>query len=235
MQPLFVIPARGGSKGIPGKNIKHLNGKPLIQYSLEVARYFCNDERICVSTDSKEIGNVLESLGYQLPFLRPDELSTDEADINSALIHAIEHYRGKGLQFDIIVLLQPTSPLRSVQDVQLALNAYTNDIDMVVSVCEAAANPFYVMFTENEQGILQKLTEQQFERRQDAPVVYQLNGAVYVINVGSLLSKGIKGFTQKKKIVMDRNRSIDIDTAEDWLFAEFMLEKGIVDAKKLLA
>jgi len=118
MNILYLIPARGGSKGIPHKNIKSLAGKPLIYYSIDVARELTTDDNICVSTDDNEIIKVVENYGLKVPFKRPDELATDNATTNDVILHAINFYESIGKQYDIIVLLQPTSPLRKSQHVK---------------------------------------------------------------------------------------------------------------------
>ena len=119
---LVVIPARGGSKGLPGKNIKMLCGKPLIAYSIDVARAFADDKNICVSTDSEEIKQVVEQYGLKVPFLRPDHLATDTATSDDVLIHAVNYYREQyGRTFKKLMLLQPTSPLRTKEDVEGAI------------------------------------------------------------------------------------------------------------------
>lgn len=234
MKPLFIIPARAGSKGILKKNIRLLGIKPLIKYSFDLARCFVGDERICVSTDSQEIAEFLSSCNYKVPFIRPLGLATDDTEMNKVLLHATEYYQQIGLEFDVVVLLQPTSPFRSVSAVKNALLIYESSLDMVVSVCEPVANPYYVMFIEGEDNLLYRLLEGNYQRRQDTPEVYQLNGAIYVINPQSLLEKGMKSFTKNKKIIMDRLSSIDIDTEEDWIFAEFLIEKKIIVPSKLL-
>lgn len=114
MEILYIIPARGGSKGIPRKNIKLLAGRPLICYSIDVARALTSDENICVSTDDNEIIRVVEEYGLKVPFKRPDYLATDTATTNDVLLHALEYYEAQGKQYDVIVLLQPTSPLRKI-------------------------------------------------------------------------------------------------------------------------
>ena len=134
MKTLFIIPARGGSKGIPGKNIKLLAGKPLIAYSIEVARQLADDADICVSTDDAEIASVLRDMWLHLPFMRPAELATDRSSTYDVLIHALDHYANLGRNYDTIVLLQPTSPFRTVDDVKKALAIYTPNIDLVVTV-----------------------------------------------------------------------------------------------------
>ena len=124
MKTLYVIPARGGSKGIPGKNIKPLCGKPLIAYSIEVARALADDCDICLSTDSQQIADVAKNMGLEVPFMRPDYLATDKSGTYEVLLHAVQFYADKGIHYDTLVLLQPTSPFRTAADVQRAIDAY---------------------------------------------------------------------------------------------------------------
>ena len=140
---LYIIPARGGSKGIPGKNIKPLAGKPLIQYTIEVARQLADDANICVSTDSPDIKSVAESTGLPLPFLRPVELATDDTGTYEVLIHALKFYQSIGSDYEKLVLLQPTSPFRTAGHVKEALAKWEDGIEMVVSVKETKSNPYY--------------------------------------------------------------------------------------------
>ncbi len=224
MKTLYVIPARGGSKGIPGKNIKPLNGKPLIEYSIEVARQLADDADICVSTDSQEIADVAEKMGLKVPFLRPDYLATDNCGTYEVLLHAVEFYAQKGIDYDTMVLLQPTSPFRTVDDVKRALQCYTPDIDMVVTVMEAATNPYYNSYETDENGFLKiSKGDGSFVRRQDAPKVWEYNGAVYVINIESLRKMPLSKFTRRRMVEMSRERSLDLDTPIDWMVAEAVM------------
>lgn len=225
MESLFLIPARGGSKGIPHKNIKMLAGKPLIYYSIEVARAITDDINICVSTDDDEIIHCVEKTGLQVPFVRPETLATDTATTNDVILHAIHFYQGKGVSYDNIVLLQPTSPLRTAQQVQEAMSLYHNDIDMVVSVKENFSS--VVLFKENENGYL----EHAFDvtkglRRQDAQRMYEYNGAIYVINCKSVIEHGMSGLTKIVKYVMPEYDSTDIDNMLDWQFCELLINKS---------
>ncbi len=223
MKILYLIPARGGSKGIPHKNIKLLNGKPLIQYSIEVARQLASDEDICVSTDDNEIINVVESLGLKVPFVRPEEYATDTASSNEVILHALRFYEENGIHYDTVVLLQPTSPLRTVDHVKEALSLYTPDIDMIVSVKKSSSA--YVMCKESEEGFLRPVVNSGITRRQDMPDFYEYNGAVYVINVKALKTKGLSKFDKERKYVMEDEYSWDIDTLLDWKIIE-MIMKG---------
>jgi len=227
---LCVIPARGGSKGIPYKNIKELDGKSLITYTIDIARQLFDDEDICVTTDDQQIIDVVENNGLYVPFVRPHYLATDEATTQDVLRHALDFYEQKGLFYDIILLLQPTSPFRLKKHLEEAINLYTSNYDMVVSVKETSANPYYNLFEEDGQGFLQIVKgDKIFTRRQDAPAVWEYNGSIYVINSKSLKTLMISDFSKKIKYPMENIYSIDIDTPLDWIIAEEV--KKILDYK----
>lgn len=226
MKPLVIIPARGGSKGIPHKNIKPLVGKPLIYYSIDTARQIVPDEDICVSTDDQDIIQCVEDYGLKVPFVRPAELATDTAGTYEVLLHALNYYEQQGKTYDVVVLLQNTSPFRTAEQVQEAIQLYHSEIDMVVSVKECSANPYYCVFEENEYGYLNICKgDGSITRRQDAPKVYEYNGAIYVINPRSLKQMPLNKFTKRIKYVMDEKSSIDLDTMNDWHMAELLIRK----------
>ena len=222
MKPLIVIPARGGSKGVPRKNIKLLNNKPLIHYSINVAQELFENNIICVTTDDTEIKEVAEQTGLQIPFLRPAELATDTAGTYEVLMHAISYYETQGYFADTLILLQATSPFRTSQQISEAIKLYSENIEMVVSVKETKANPYYLLYEENKEGLLEKSKKASFVRRQDCPKVWELNGAIYVININSLKEKPISSFDKIVKYEMDEFTSHDIDTQLDFDFAEFL-------------
>lgn len=222
MKTLYIIPARGGSKGIPGKNIRMLAGKPLILHSLSLARQFAEDEDICLTTDSEEIASITNAINYKVPFMRPAALSADSSGMYDVLLHAVNHYLQSGKVYECIVLLQPTSPFRLPVHIREAFSCYTPDIDMVVSVKKAEANPYFVLFEEDSRGFLHKSKTGNFVRRQDCPPVWQYNGAVYVINPESLKRSGLQDFTKIIKYPMDDLHSVDLDTELDWQYAEFL-------------
>jgi N-acylneuraminate cytidylyltransferase len=220
---LFIIPARGGSKGIPNKNIKPFLGKPLIHYSIEYARQFVSDEFICLSTDDDQIIDCASAIGLAVPFVRPAHLASDTADTFGVLKHALAHYWSKGFRPDAIVLLQPTSPIRAYQHLEEAMALYNPSIEMVVSACQAHSSPYFNLFEENSAGFLEiSKGGGAFARRQDAPVVYEYNGSIYIIN--STVFEEKKSFgevTKKVKYLMDNYYALDIDTPEDWDYAEY--------------
>ena len=222
MKALYLIPARGGSKGIPHNNIKLLCGKPLIQYSIDVAREFANDADICVSTDDTEIKAVAEGLGLPVPFLRPDYLASDTASSGDVIVHALSFYERQGVSYDTVVLLQPTSPLRTAQDIRNCLALYTPNLDMVTTVKESSVSA--VLCRENDDGYLEQVVGGTDIRRQDAERLYEYNGAVYVINAKAVREKGLGAFTKIRKCIMPEERSVDIDTMQDWKFAETLMK-----------
>jgi len=220
---LYLIPARGGSKGVPNKNIKLLSGQPLIYYSIIEALKIADKKDICVSTDSVDIKRVVEEIGLEVPFLRPDEIASDTATTESVILHALDFYKKKGIDYEFVVLLQPTSPLRKVIHIKEALELMSEEVNLVISVKETDANPYYLLYQENEAGLLDKSKEGVFTRRQDCPVVYELNGAVYVIRTSKLLELGYQKL-RMKKYLMPKRESIDIDDLIDFKIAEVLME-----------
>jgi CMP-N,N'-diacetyllegionaminic acid synthase len=222
MKPLFLITARGGSKGIPGKNIKPFAGKPLLYYAIDTARELAPDADICLSTDADAIIQSAEAYGLPVPFKRPDSLATDQSGSYEVMLHAVAFYQQQHRTYDTLVLLQPTSPFRTARHVREAMALYSDDLDMVVSVTESANNPYYNLFEETAEGYLKRSKESTFTRRQDCPEVYAYNGAVYVINLASLAQNPLSQFGKVKKYVMSADDSVDLDTPLDWAFAEFL-------------
>lgn len=225
MKELVLIPARGGSKGIPGKNIKFLNGRPLIYYTLDAARAVASPENICVSTDSDETIRVVREYGLDVPFKRPDYLATDTASSYDVIRHAIDFYEQSGMNYDRVVLLQPTSPFRTETHIRDALSLYQPGLDMVVSVKIVRANPYFTLFEENSERFLIPSKPGNFPCRQDCPVVYEYNGAIYIMNVQSLKNGPPGSFSKIRKYVMAEEDSIDLDTPLDWIIAEVVIRK----------
>lgn len=223
MKALVIIPARGGSKGIPEKNSKLLGGKPLIQYTIESALECFDSNQILVSTDSEKIRDIAVNLGLSVPTLRPEHLATDTASSYDVILHCMDEAKKNGLSYDCVVLLQPTSPFREGWHIKEALEMYSPEVDMIVSVNESDENPYYSLFEENSNGFLNKSKEGNFTRRQDCPKVYSYNGAIYVMNPESLRNQSISAFEKVRKYVMDASCSVDLDSPHDWKLAEFLL------------
>jgi CMP-N,N'-diacetyllegionaminic acid synthase len=221
---LYLIPAREGSKGLPGKNVKNLGGKSLISYSIDfVLAHLKEGDELCISTDDPQIIAIAKERRISIPFLRPKELASDYATSYDVIMHAIHYYESQGRYFDVVLLLQPTSPFRTAEDFKNLIRAYAPDIDMVVSVKVAKESPYFTIFEEGGAGYLTRSKEGNFQRRQDCPAVYTFNGSMYLMNVASLKKTTIAGFNKIKKMVMPEERSIDIDTMADWVVAEYYL------------
>lgn len=225
MRILYLIPARKGSKGLPGKNIKFLGDKPLIEYSIDFALNNLKlDDELCISTNDEAVIEIAKSKGISIPFIRPEELADDNSSSYDVIIHAINHYEKLNQTFDAVLLLQPTSPFRIQDDFTRLIKEYNLDIDMVVSVKLVKENPYFTLFEENCNGFLNKCKVGHFERRQDCPEVYAFNGSMYLINVESIKKSRISELKNVKKIIMPEERSVDIDTLADWTLAEFYLK-----------
>lgn len=224
---LAIIPARGGSKGIPGKNIREIAGKPLIAWTIEAAKKSKYIDRLILSSDDNDIIEVAKEWGCEVPFVRPSELARDDTPGIATVLHAIEalpeHY-------EYVVLLQPTSPLRSVNDIDDCIRTCIDHYAAsCVSVTEPERSP-YLMYSLDSTDHLLPLIEQfkHFSRRQDLPKVYALNGAIYVAK--SVWLKSNLTFVSDETIAyeMPKHRSIDIDTEIDLKFAEFLLVEHFV-------
>ena len=226
---LWLIPARGGSKGIPDKNLKPFCGKSLVGRAVKQALECAdNKDTVFVSTDSKKIKMEAESNGCKVPFMRPAELASDTASSYSVIIHAINEFKKSGTNFEKVVLLQPTSPFRIIEDIKGALLLWRPDYDMVVSVNQSKANPYFNLFEKDSEGFL-KISKGNgdFTRRQEVPPVWEYNGAVYVMTVKSLLKGPMSEFRKIVPYEMPASRGIDLDTPQDWEIAEMIFQNSM--------
>ncbi len=228
---LVVIPARGGSKGVQGKNIKPLAGKPLIYYTIEAARQVFDDNQIMISTDSEEIKKCVEETGLKVPFLRPSELASDSSGMNEVLLHAVYLSETGGYCPDTLVLLQATTPFRNAHHIRDAMLVFDSTTEMVVSVKETDSNPYYGLFEENKDGWLERSKNGNFVTRQECPKVWEYNGGIYIIRVEALKDKTLKGLTRIRKYVMAHWCSIDINFPLDWDLAEIIAKKYLYNEK----
>ena len=172
---------------------------------------------------------MVEDYGLKVPFVRPDYLASDHMGTYEVLLHALDYYKSIGRAYDRIVLLQPTSPFRRAEDIRGAIDCYSPDIDMVVTVKEAASNPYYNSFEEDADGYLCiSKGDGKYVRRQDAPKAWEYNGAVYVINARELERRNMSEFRRVKKYEMDDLHSLDLDTPFDWKIAELLLAEKMV-------
>lgn len=224
-RPLYIITARGGSKGIPHKNIKELGGHPLIYYTIKEALK-APSGFILLSTDDEHIAEAARDCGIEVPYMRPASLATDTAGSREVVIHAMDWAQAQGIEYDCVVLLQPTSPFRTAEDIKNCLALYGPDVDMAVSVIESPMNPYFNLFEETTNGYLHiSKGDGLYVRRQDAPKVYAYNGAVYVIRPEALRQYPIARLPRVKPYVMPHSRSVDLDTPEDWMVAETLMKK----------
>lgn len=211
---MAVIPARGGSKGLPGKNIRPLGGKPLITWTIEAARGARAVDQVILSSDDEAIMAAATAAGCAVPFRRPPELATDEAGSIDVVLHALDAVPGA----DIVVLLQPTSPLRTAADIDQALDRLAaTGAPAVVSVCAVEQNPHWMYRLSPEARLVPVMGDGPgFARRQELPDIFTLNGAIYAARVDWLRAHRSFVTGETVAFVMPQERSLDIDTAADF-------------------
>lgn len=219
---LAIIPARGGSKGVPRKNIRLLAGKPLIAWTIEEAKKSKYIDRLILSSEDEEIIEVAKKYGCEVPFKRPIELAQDDTPGIEPVIHAINTLEGT---YDYVVLLQPTSPLRTVEDIDGCIQqCIINELPACISVTEAQQSPYW-MYKLDEDMRLNPLVQYDGEvnRRQDLPKVYVLNGAVYVAKSEFIIEN--KSFLTEESVGyrMPAENSVDIDTEMDFAYCEWLI------------
>ncbi len=224
---LALIPARGGSKRLPNKNILDLNGKPLIAWSIDEAKKSKYIDTVLVSTDSQVIYDIAQKHGAYLPFLRPAELALDETRSIDVEIHALNFLSDLGDNYDDLIVLQPTSPLRDVNDIDSAIEYYyAKEATSVIGVCEVEHSPLWSN-TLDENLSMDNFLDDKYNnsRSQDLPPYYRINGAFYMSKVDSVLNNGT--FFVKKNIyayLMTQEHSVDIDTKLDFIIAQAVFQ-----------
>lgn len=226
---LGLINARGQSKGIPRKNIKRLAGKPLIAYSIDAAlasRYITD---VVVSTDDDEIAEIAISLGADVPFMRPTHLASDEARQIDANLFAIEMLESQGRIYDLVVLLQPTAPLRSTGDIDGAIVLILeSNADSVVSFSEVGRFHPYYMYSIEQNSAKPFISLPDYGmQRQQFPDVYIRNGALYIVRTDVLMRTGDIYGSETQAFQMPLERAVNIDTMDDWEYAEFLINRQI--------
>lgn len=220
---LAIIPARGGSKGVPRKNIRNLAGKPLIAWTIDEAKKSRYIDRVILSSEDEEIIEVAKKYGCDVPFIRPLELAQDDTPGIVPVLHAIEQCPG----YDYVILLQPTSPLRTVADIDGCIEyLFKKQAKICVSVTDVDKSPYWMFVIDN--GQMKPLIRQDelITRRQDSPSVYALNGAIYVAKIDVLLETNnfLTDYTLAYK--MDKENSYDIDTITDFEICEMIKLKS---------
>lgn len=223
---LAIIPARGGSKGVPHKNIREINGRPLISYTIEESINSKYIDKLIVSTEDKGIAEISKKYGAEIPFLRPRKLALDETPGIDPILHAVKCLADKDCNFDYVMCLQCTSPFRKYYQIDEAIkNLYDKDADSIVSVRESEITPYWMKKIKD--GKLKNFMDESifYARRQDIPKTYRLNGAIYLAKTGILLD--IKNWYTENTLpyIMDEISSIDIDNMLDFKFAEFLMKE----------
>ena len=224
---LAVIPARGGSKGLPKKNIRVLGDKPLIAWSIEAGKRSRYIDSITISTDSQEIAAIAKQWGGNVPFLRPEELATDTAKGIDAILHAIHWHRDNGEPFDLVLVLQPTSPLRTADHIDRAIELlFEKNAGAIVSVCPVDHHPWWCNSLP-EDGRMKGFLRPEIlnTNRQELPPFYRLNGAVYVADIDFLEATHSFISDETFAYVMAAESSIDIDSDFDFKLAELLLSE----------
>ncbi len=227
MKMLAVIPARGGSKGVPGKNIRDLEGKPLLSYTIRAALESGIFSRIIVSTDDNDIADVARAYGAEVPFVRPGNLSDDHASSDDVVRHCIEYCRKEGNNFDLVCKLQPTSPLRTGKHIKEAYDLlHHKNADFVVSVCECEHSPLWCGIIDDSLSMSEFMSNvNKGACRQELPQYYRLNGAIYMGRVDAFLKNGSFIGNGGYAYIMEQEDSIDIDSLLDFRIAEIILEE----------
>ena len=226
MKYIVLICARGGSKGLPGKNTKPLNGVPLIGWSINIAKKIERVSRVIVSTDSEEIAKIAIEFGAEVPFIRPQDLALDDSPEWLVWRHAINYLESKkGEKIDGLVVLPATAPLRKLDDVNSCIDKFEDgNVDTVITVCEANRNPYFNMTTNDDKGYSSiVINNDGVSRRQDSPKVFDMTTVAYVVK--SEFIKKYNGIFEGKvrSVCIPEERAIDIDTMLDFKIAEYLI------------
>lgn len=225
MRNLAVILARSGSKGLKDKNIKELNGKPLMAYTIEAAVASGKFDTVHVSTDSEQYAEIARKFGADVPFLRDAELAGDYASSWDALRSVVKEYEKRGNVFDTVTLLQPTSPLRNADDIRGAFELFEEkQADSVVSVCEVDHSPLLCNVLDDSLSMDGFIDMSKVGRRQELSTYYRINGAIYIQKT-KFLMEGASVYGEKSyAYIMDKRKSIDIDDEYDFMIAESLMK-----------
>lgn len=224
MKSIAIIPARSGSKGLADKNIKELNGKPLIFYSIEAAIKSACFDTVMVSTDSEKYANVAKNGGAEVPFLRSEVTSTDTASSWDMVLEVLDRYRDQGKSFDTFCLLQPTSPLRSAEDISEAYKMMIEKNAVAIVSMTELEHPLSWCGTLGASNSIEGFIKKQGNAQRQAQAKYfRPNGAIYIASVNEFRKEPFLYRSGSYAYIMPKERSVDIDTAFDFKFAEFLL------------
>ena len=226
MKYIALICARGGSKGLPGKNIKPLNGTPLIGWSIKIAKKVERISRVIVSTDSEEIAKIALEYGAEVPFMRPNELAQDDSPEWLVWKHALDYLNNHNNGIDGLVVVPTTAPLRSKDDVNNCINEFEKgNVDVVITVSNAHRSPYFNMVKTNQNGFSSLVisSKEKITRRQEVPEVFDMTTVVYVANVEFIMNNASLFDGTVTSVEVPRHRAVDIDDMYDFNFAESIL------------
>ena len=227
MKNIAIIPARSGSKGLKNKNIKLMNGKPLISYSIAAAKESGMFDEIMVSTDSQKYAEIALQYGASVPFFRSKENSSDTASSRDMILEVLNNYHELGKKFDTVCLLQPTSPLRLAKDISEAYQDYhKNKVDALTSVCVVDHSPLWTMTLMEDRSLAEFRKKSSNVPRQKLDTYYRLNGAIYIWKIEYTIDGASLKDDKEIAFIMDKKRSVDIDDEFDFIIAEQMLVHG---------
>ena len=224
MKNIAIIPARSGSKGVKDKNIRNLAGKPLMAHTIDAAIHSGQFEEVMVSTDSERYAEIAREYGANVPFLRSELTATDTASSWDMVEEVLSKYEGLGKSFDTFCLLQPTSPLRTAEDISKAYSLYRGKADFaVVSVCEAEHSPLWCGHLPENQEFINFIDAESMKQRQAGGKFYRLNGAIYIVDIKKFREDHFLYQRGSYAYIMRQDRSVDIDTEIDFLISEVII------------
>lgn len=227
MEYIALICARGGSKGLPGKNIRPLAGVPLIGWSIKIAKNIKNISKVIVSTDSEEIAQIAREYGAEVPFMRPKELGLDKSPEWLVWRHALEFLEKQEYKIDGLVVIPPTAPLRAVEDINNCITEFEQgDVDVVITVSDAHRSPYFNMVTIGSDSRASLVIPQKtsITRRQDAPIVYDMTTVAYVVRPQYVHESDGVFEGRVRSVIIPIERALDIDTPLDFKIAESLIE-----------
>lgn len=227
MKNIAIIPARSGSKGVKDKNIRNLCGKPLMAYTIEAALKSGEFDEVMVSTDSEKYAEIARKYGANVPFLRSEATASDTASSWDMVDEVLLNYKKLGKSFDTFCLLQPTSPLRTVEDIKEAYQIYRDKADFaVVSVCEAEHSPLWCGHLPLNHEFINFVQPENLKQRQAGQKFYRINGAIYIVNIEKFKTEHNLYRKGSFAYIMSQEQSVDIDMEVDFKFAELMFMSG---------
>ena len=232
MSYIILICARGGSKGVPKKNIRKLAGKPLLAWSIEISKMVTSASETIVSTDSEEIANIAKEYGAEVPFIRPTHLSQDDSSEWLVWQHAMDYINTKYVDIDGLIVIPPTAPLRNIKDIENCIDEFEKgNVDVVITVTDAHRNPYFNMIKIDSNGYSSLVNSQENNiiRRQDSPKIYDVTTVAYIISPKFIQQgKGVLS-GRVRSVYVPPERAIDIDTMLDFQIAECLMlgNKGL--------